>query len=105
VTVIVATSHTHSVKTSDGSEAAPMNPIAAEHRRCKELGLDATSDDACRALWAKDHDQFFGLSRPQQLRSATPSSVLSDHKRETNPGMPGDPDVSNPKSFEPPEGK
>src|SRR5262249_6044778 len=60
VTVIVATRHTPSVKASDGRDVAPMNPIAAEHRRCKELGLDATSDDACRALWAKDHDQFFG---------------------------------------------
>jgi conjugative transfer region protein TrbK len=104
VTVIVAARDTQSVKAADGSDAAPMNPIAAEHRRCKELGLDATSDDACRALWAKDHDQFFGLNRPHQPRPADPSPA-SDRKGDTAPAVPGGLDISNPKSLESLDGK
>jgi conjugative transfer region protein TrbK len=103
--VIVATRHTPSLKPSDGSDATPMNPVAAEHRRCKELGLDATNDDTCRALWAKDHDQFFGLGRPHRPRPASPPSTVSDRKRETNSGMTDAPDVSNPGLLDPPAGK
>jgi conjugative transfer region protein TrbK len=105
VTIIVATRHTRSVKASDDSDGAPMTPIAAEHKRCKELGLDATSDDACGALWAKDHDQFFGLNRPRQPRPANPSPATPDRKGETAPAVPDGLDISHPKSLESLDGK
>jgi conjugative transfer region protein TrbK len=81
------------------------DPGAVEHKRCKELGLDATSDDACRALWAKDHDQFFGLSRPRQPKQSAPSPTVVDHEREAAPGLPNGLDGSNDRPLEPSHGK
>jgi conjugative transfer region protein TrbK len=101
VIVVLATRYTPSSArvSDDKGEVGPADPRAIEHKRCKELGLDAASDEACRALWAKDHDQFFGLTRPHQ-----PSAVF-DHKRDAAPGLPNAPDVSNDRPLESSRGK
>jgi conjugative transfer region protein TrbK len=104
--VVLATRYTpSSARVSNGKGDAAVDPSAVEHKRCKELGLDATSDEACRALWAKDHDQFFGLSRPHQPKQSTPSPTVVDHERETAPGLPNGPDGSNDRPLEPSSGK
>ena len=107
VIVVLVTRYTPSSATvsNDKGEVGPADPSAIEHKRCNELGLDATSDEACRALWAKDHDQFFGLTRPHQPKPSTPSPTVVDHERETAPGLPSDPDGSNDRPLESSGGK
>jgi conjugative transfer region protein TrbK len=96
VIVVLATRYTpSSARVSNDKGDAAVDPSAVEHKRCKELGLDAAGDEACRALWAKDHDQFFGSSRPHQPKPDTRSPAAVDHERETTPGLPNGPDGSN----------
>ena len=107
VIVVLATRYTPSSArvSNDKGEVGPADPRAIEHKRCNELGLDATNDEACRALWAKDHDQFFGLSRPHQPKPSTPSPAVVDHEREMAPGLPIDPESSNDHPLESSGGK
>jgi conjugative transfer region protein TrbK len=105
VIVVLATRYTpHLASVSNDKDDATVDPSAAEHKRCKELGLDATSDEACRALWAKDHDQFFGFSRPRQPKQSAPSATVVDHEREAAPGLPNGLDGSNDRPLEPSAG-
>ncbi len=39
------------------------DPLARELARCKRLRLAEADDAACRAVWAKNQDRFFGSSR------------------------------------------
>jgi conjugative transfer region protein TrbK len=39
------------------------DPLARELARCKRLRLAEADDAACRAVWAKHQDRFFGSSR------------------------------------------
>ena len=100
VIVVMATRYTPSATVSNVEGDTGADPSAVEHRRCKELGLDATSDDTCRALWAKDHDHFFGLKRPHERRPANPTPAPPDPKGETAPAFPDGLDMSRPKSLE-----
>lgn len=39
------------------------DPLARELARCKRLRLAEADDAACRAVWAKNQDRFFGSGR------------------------------------------
>ena len=39
------------------------DPLARELARCKRLRLAQADDAACRAVWAKNQDRFFGSGR------------------------------------------
>jgi conjugative transfer region protein TrbK len=107
VTIVVLATHytPPSARVSNGKGDAAVGASAVEHKRCKELGLDATSDEACRALWAKDHDQFFGLSRLHQPKPNPPSPATSDHTRDMAPGPLDGLDLSTDQPLEPSAGK
>lgn len=46
-------------------QAASLDPLAAEFRRCNGLGEAALADDACAAAWAEHRRRFFmDRSRP-----------------------------------------
>lgn len=106
VIVVLATRYApSSSRVSNDRGDAAVDLSAVEHKRCKELGLDAASDEVCRALWAKDHDQFFGLSRPHQPKPSPPSPAVSDHKRDMAPRPPNGLDLSNDQPIDPSTGK
>jgi conjugative transfer region protein TrbK len=106
VIVVLATRYTPpSVRVLNRRGDAAVDPSAVEHKRCKELRLDAASDEGCRALWTKDHDQFFGLSRPHQPKPSISSPAVSNRERDQAPGAPNGPDVSNDRPLESSTGK
>lgn len=37
----------------------PTDPLAVELARCRDLGLEAASDPACKEVWAKNRARFF----------------------------------------------
>lgn len=62
----------------DGTEDAPAQslrhpggePARSELTRCRELGMAAADDAACRKAWAENRRRFFGAGKPD--RPATP---------------------------------
>lgn len=62
------------------------DPLARELARCKRLRLAEADDAACRAVWAKNQDRFFGSGRNAEEQS---SSIRPD-RSVRSPGSPGD---------------
>ncbi len=58
----------------DGTEDAPAQslhhpggePARSELARCRDLGLSAADDAACRKAWAENRRRFFGARAPEQ---------------------------------------
>lgn len=66
----------------------PANPLARELARCKRLRLAEADDAACRAVWAKNQDRFFGSSRSTEAPTgsvAPGTSVRSPGATEGEP--------------------
>ncbi|MGO4830683.1 putative entry exclusion protein TrbK-alt [Rhizobiaceae sp. 2RAB30] len=44
----------------------------SELSRCRELGMTAAADAACRKVWAENRRRFFGSDRPERPPSPKP---------------------------------
>lgn len=67
------------------------DPLARELARCKRLRLAQADDAACRAVWAKNQDRFFGSSRStdEPVASVRPeTSVRSAGSLDDEPSPP-----------------
>jgi conjugative transfer region protein TrbK len=62
------------------------DPLARELARCKRLRLAEADDAACRAVWAKNQDRFFGSSRSTEA----PTGSVRPETSVRSPGSPGD---------------
>ncbi|MFL9827402.1 putative entry exclusion protein TrbK-alt [Rhodoplanes serenus] len=62
------------------------DPLARELARCKRLRLAEADDAACRAVWAKNQDRFFGSSRSTEV----PTGSVRPETSVRSPGSPGD---------------
>ncbi|MHC1548075.1 putative entry exclusion protein TrbK-alt [Phyllobacterium sp. K27] len=79
-----------------GGEPANAPLGRGELARCRDLGLSAAQDAACRKAWAENRRRFFGGERPERppapkperfgkARPADPVPASDDH---TPPGEP-----------------
>lgn len=64
------------------AEAAPVDPLRAELRRCQSIGVEAASDRACLRAWAENRRRFLApgarpMERldPPEGAEATPAIV------------------------------
>ncbi|WP_085127303.1 putative entry exclusion protein TrbK-alt [Tistlia consotensis] len=59
-TAVVASTAACSRHQSRQSSPAPAAAISDELERCRQLGVDAERDPACRAAWEKNWQHFMG---------------------------------------------
>ncbi|MFL9827398.1 putative entry exclusion protein TrbK-alt [Rhodoplanes sp. SY1] len=67
------------------------DPLARELARCKRLRLAEADDAACRAVWAKSQDRFFGSSRSTEAPTGSvppETSVRSPRASGDEPSPP-----------------
>ncbi|MFL9827298.1 putative entry exclusion protein TrbK-alt [Rhodoplanes sp. SY1] len=68
------------------------DPLARELARCKRLRLAQADDAACRAVWAKNQDRFFGSSRDTDK----PTGSVRTETSVRSAGSPGDESAPSP---------
>lgn len=63
----------------DGTEEASQDllrpgdaPAVAELVRCRDLGMAAANDAACKRAWAENRRRFFGTRAPQRTTAPKP---------------------------------
>jgi conjugative transfer region protein TrbK len=67
------------------------DPLARELARCKRLRLAQADDAACRAVWAKNQDRFFGSGRNAEEQS---SSIRPETSVRSAPPLADEPSSS-----------
>jgi conjugative transfer region protein TrbK len=83
----------------DGTEDAPSHhlrhpggePERSELARCRDLGMAASDDAACKKAWAENRRRFLGTREPERPSMAKPERF----------GLDGEGDVQ-PKTINPP---
>ncbi|TIO07776.1 putative entry exclusion protein TrbK-alt [Mesorhizobium sp.] len=71
-------------------------PAAIELARCRDIGMAAIDDEACRKMWAKNRRRFLGSSRP-----ATPYVAPSIENDQSRPLPSGAKNQSHPGTLTP----
>jgi conjugative transfer region protein TrbK len=71
-------------------------PAAIELARCRDIGMAAIDDEACRKTWAKNRRRFLGSSRP-----ATPYVAPSIENDQSRPLPSGAKNKSHPGALAP----
>jgi len=88
----------------DGAEDAPAQslhhpggePARSELARCRDLGMSAAQDAACRKAWAENRHRFFGSERserppapnPERFGKARPADPIPASNGDTPPAIP-----------------
>ncbi|MBK5958422.1 hypothetical protein CCR97_09400 [Rhodoplanes elegans] len=73
------------------------DPLARELARCKRLRLAEADDAACRAVWTKNQDRFFGAGRSTEA----PTGSLRPETSVQSPGSPDDEPAPSPSNAGP----
>jgi conjugative transfer region protein TrbK len=83
----------------DGTEDAPSHhlrhpggePERSELARCRDLGVAAADDAACKKAWAESRRRFLGTREQEHSATPKPERFGSDTEGDTPPNTPKPP--------------